>query len=333
MVIKRFSRLLKKDLKPSLVWKGFYVHPSGRFLCSPDGSVVGVAERRRLPFYIGNGYYSVHDRGHRRKLTHRLIAETFLENLNPEKDKIVNHIDGVKTNPNVFNLEWCDDRHNVNHALDNGLRGDNIVVDVRNLETGEVLSFRSYTLAANHIGVNPHIISSNIKRGLNKQYTIKNVYEVKLASDSWALTKNHIGKNSEAGSKGVVVRKIGTEVYFLFSSATAAGDYLAIKPHMLYSYLNNGSVDMRKHGYDAWYLVDIDVPITDMIDMRVKRPTGFVPARVPKMIEVFDRKTKLKTIYNSTEEFAGILGVKKKNIQSAIRTRQGKYFHYTVRYL
>ena len=58
----------------------------------------------------------------RRKLCkiHRLVAEAFLPRT-PGLD-IINHKDGVKTNNNVENLEWCSQLHNNLHALRTGLR-------------------------------------------------------------------------------------------------------------------------------------------------------------------------------------------------------------------
>jgi deoxycytidylate deaminase len=43
---------------------------------------------------------------------HRLIAETFIPNPEPEYYNQINHIDGNKDNNNVLNLEWCTNRYN-----------------------------------------------------------------------------------------------------------------------------------------------------------------------------------------------------------------------------
>lgn len=65
----------------------------------------------------GEGYPSlnlnVRGKKHSKKV-HRLVAETFIEN--PNNYIEVNHIDEVKNNNHVSNLEWCTREHNMNHG-------------------------------------------------------------------------------------------------------------------------------------------------------------------------------------------------------------------------
>jgi hypothetical protein len=64
--------------------------------------------------------FGVHKDGcYRTLFTHRLLASLFIENINNKST--VNHINGVKSDNRLCNLEWCTQQENVIHAYKNGL--------------------------------------------------------------------------------------------------------------------------------------------------------------------------------------------------------------------
>jgi hypothetical protein len=96
-------------------------------------------------------------------LVHRLVAMTFLDK--PDGNDYINHIDGDRHNNHVDNLEWCDHKHNNNHAFDNGLMTTNREVILMDSKTNELKHFRSLAKASEYLGYNGGALSGYLIKG------------------------------------------------------------------------------------------------------------------------------------------------------------------------
>ena len=95
----------------------------GLYLISNIGKVLSLTTKKiRITNLNKRGYEQVslcRDGKIQTHRIHRLVAIAFIPN--PERKEQVNHIDGVKTNNCVTNLEWNTNQENKIHAVKNGL--------------------------------------------------------------------------------------------------------------------------------------------------------------------------------------------------------------------
>ena len=83
------------------------------------GRVRSLPDRILKPQTNNRGYLYVYLKfgGRGKSYIHRLVAEAFVHNCNPDVNTVVNHIDFNPKNNREDNLEWTTGKGNVHHSL------------------------------------------------------------------------------------------------------------------------------------------------------------------------------------------------------------------------
>lgn len=148
------------------------------YYATSDGNIIGVRKGSKLtPAIDYGGYHKVCIKINGKITTikvHRLIALTFIPN--PENKRTVNHINGIKSDNRVENLEWATDSENIKHAFRTGLKCSPPSIEgwkkkVIDINTGVIYS--SVKEAALKNGLKPAALSSRLLGKYNNNTSLR----------------------------------------------------------------------------------------------------------------------------------------------------------------
>lgn len=324
--------MIRENIKACEQYVGYYHHPTKEHLVlNVRGRVIDLNAQCCLIPYVSFYPYPVVKSAGKELLIHRLMAETFIHNDKPEEYTIVNHLDGNKNNYECDNLEWATHRVNIIHAYQNGLRDDNLRLEVKNILTDEVRRFYSLNETARAFEVNPYRISAYVNGPRTAPFD--DIYSIVKDGEVHTITKDDAFKHRNGNSKDVVVESLNDGSFNIYQSVGHVSEVTGIKAGLIYSYLNNGTVrNIEKYGIRVWYRDRFKDALDDAVIVSRASRVITTPTRKPVPVEVKDLITKTVKVYESAQKFAELAGVTKSAIQKAIGGNDGRWRNFIIRY-
>jgi hypothetical protein len=124
-------------------------------------------------------------------LVHRLVADAFISKVD---DKIfINHIDGIRDNNHISNLEWCTKKENSHHAVKTGLIKSGRFKDLSDFDKSKIIEMRMQFYTTPEISKETGRSHELIRLYLNKFFDNEKYVYNRIKSFAKLLTKLESG--------------------------------------------------------------------------------------------------------------------------------------------
>jgi len=239
----------------ALGFSGFYEIPGySRYAISRNGEVITKATGRITTGsrYINykkpndSCYYLYTLQGDDKKpkqcRRHRLLCLIFKYPGIMFKDLEVNHINGIKGDDWLDNLEWVTSQENTKHAFDNNLIIRTKVkhpVSVRNVDTGEITQYPDINSCARDNGISVEAVIYRLHVGHTKIFPERKQYRESHIDDTWYIPENIENDLMLNGTnKSILMRNVFTNEIIKFDKLSDLAVHLGLTPSVITRWSN-----------------------------------------------------------------------------------------------
>ncbi len=307
-----------------------------KYVVSKSGVVIDKLTKRPVRCFKGSaGYYNyrLYDDSGKGRLwgRHRLLMYVFSYPGEHYKGLVVNHLNAVKGDDRLENLEWTTQQANIEHSGALGQTSSCVPISVRNARTGEVTKFASMIKCAAALGISKDAVSYRSFQGETRVWSDGYQYRTGLSNDDWYEIDNvDLQIELAVNAKPILLRDIDTDETTKISSLAELCIMLDLHEASTSIRLNKNDHPILNGKYQVKWLSDIR-PWRIIKNLEQER-TSF---RGSQRVMVTNASTGESTIFNSCRECAAEMGLLVTTLNERLKSGGGKVFRdgFTYCYL
>lgn len=328
---------------------GYYKIPGVPWLViNRDGDCLSTHTGNKAAPYPVNGYWHVSclipkevktDKWSRYKAQiHRLLALTFIGR--PAKFRhipfellTVNHIDHVRSNHTLSNLEWGTQLHNMQAASDFGVFGHAAKVAARDIRSGVVQIFTSVQKCADHFG----LARSELHKHLKGKWAGHVTHDWHVFKYMDEVPWPNISVEDQVESKWfhegyvLMVRADGSGRVMIFNTLLEVVNYLGVPISKLKNFrIRHGPLS----AFDGWIITYYDTVMGhDISGLKAPENRRMKPKGTGKRVKISDRFTNLSNVYDSAAQASKAMGVSPETIHNSAKENRSFAVHFKAEYV
>jgi hypothetical protein len=253
---------------------------------------------------------------------HRLLCIVF-KHPNCDFSKLyVNHINGIKGDDRLENLEWVTSQGNVEHAGSLGFSPKCTPIEVRNVDTGIVETFPSIIKYARKYGMSKDSVSYRVKAGMQRVFPERKQYRIRNELESWYIpTETEINLMLYGRSRPIQMRNVFTNEVLHFEKLSDLADHLKLSLAAAYTWVERPNQPVLP-GYIQLKWATDTTPWREVTDPYLE----YDRATCKRTVKVVDTKTGEVKIFPVAADCARVMGISTTALNYRLSTKGKSVF-------